>query len=1443
MTFQNIWPLAFLVFIPVIVFFYILRQRAKDREFSSTLLWREVYRNIQASTPFEKLRQNILMYLQIILLMLLIAALMAPVIRNAGAAARNVVIVIDNSASMGFAYDDADSRLEEAKDRAENLVNSLDERDVVTLVSCGGEACVVYQGTDKASALARIAAIPQTNEEGSLDNAGTLVTPLIAGMDSAVAYCYTDTAFDAALLVSGNGDAGYVTESVYSEGDNCAVNYVNYTLNYVNENAEAEALCSITNYTDSDRTLDVTLYVDDRAVDIQTAELSANASEIIYFDKTELTGAEKTLTARIDDDDAFAADNSQSVAVSDVSGKSVVLVSSGNVFLEKALALGDNTTVYKTDSTDTLTAQEGYDLYVFDGSVDISGMTMEECGIQEGSAILFMGVDEVFEELGGYIVQKEDAENVYLSFTESDISDYVEGYTFGVTFSHTYELPAGAGTCVSAGDDVAGFVGESAGVTVAVLGFDIHDTDLALRTEFPIFMSQLEERLLGSAGSDAEVYTFPSAAESQVVPAVSESEYASDKAVGMGDRSLRNILLAAVILLLVVEWIVYIIQSNARKKGADLAVRCVLLLMVVLAMLGVGITISGKNSQTIFLVDVSDSMSANEEAVAEYISEVAADKPDDASYAVVAFGGNTAVEQFMTDAAGDAGFTAEVVKSATNLENAVITATAMFDEDASKRLILITDGEENSGSVNKAALSLKNSDVSLFAIQMDSTIGSGKEVYIEDVELPSVIHAGDAYNVKVTVMSNVETDAELTLYDGQNVKAEREVHVTKGENLFLFPDTGTEGTIAGYRAVIEPDEDTISVNNTYVTYAEIDARPRMLLVLGSSDDVGKLSGVLEAGNIECDEVMAVSAPKNLDGLTQYKAVITVNCHYDDLPGGFAESLVTYVKDYAGGYICVGGDSSYALGSYRDTELEEILPVNVDPEGTNEILKMAMVMVIDHSGSMSTSDSEGKGLTGLTLAKQAAVNAVAELRDTDDVGVLEFDDKYSWVYPISGVSDRDAVDDAIRTIPYGGGTSIYPAISEAYEELADSDAAIKHIVLLTDGQDEFTSGYTELEDDINADGITLSAVAVGSEADTDTLKNLASACGGRYYYTDINNSIPRIFAQEVYLSTDEYLNNRKFYPQIVHTHELTEGVFDDGVPALYGYIATSAKSAADVVLASDEDEPVLATWQYGLGRTIAWCSDGSFGWTSGCARWEKYPQLWANMVNYVITDTGMGDDSVDIDKTEGGSRITLQTDDYDAGTVVSAVVTDESGNQTELALTAVKPGTYQGTVDVTAEGVYSVNVRKQEGGETVRSYNTAFAWQYSKEYTFASETGVLKTFADMAGGSMITMDDDVWELAGSLSDVRRSLTIPLLIAAIIILMADIALRRLGIEPCVRLRAGKKDAAGKTCKARERAVAARRKSRKVEGRTVTAAADTEAGESLDVSTLLKKKRDRR
>lgn len=230
---------------------------------------------------------------------------------------------------------------------------------------------------------------------------------------------------------------------------------------------------------------------------------------------------------------------------------------------------------------------------------------------------------------------------------------------------------------------------------------------------------------------------------------------------------------------------------------------------------------------------------------------------------------------------------------------------------------------------------------------------------------------------------------------------------------------------------------------------------------------------------------------------------------------------------------------------------------------------------------------------------AAQTAVDQMRSSDYVGVIAFDDTYSWVVQPTLAEDKEEIKGQIATIPEGGGTTIQPALWEALNGAANcEDASVRHVVLLTDGQGE-TTDYDRLVSSYLSQGVTLSTVAVGDGSDTRLLERIATNCGGRYYYSDIATDIPKIFAQEVFLRGDTYLQNGEF-TLAVGRGEITEGLFEEGWPVLYGYISATPKNASHVLIASEKDDPVLTVMQYGLGHTVAWNTDVSNQWTAGFA---------------------------------------------------------------------------------------------------------------------------------------------------------------------------------------------------------------------------------------------------
>ena len=513
-------------------------------------------------------------------------------------------------------------------------------------------------------------------------------------------------------------------------------------------------------------------------------------------------------------------------------------------------------------------------------------------------------------------------------------------------------------------------------------------------------------------------------------------------------------------------------------------------------------------------------------------------------------------------------------------------------------------------------------------------------------------------------------------------------------------------------------------------------------------------------------------------MLEYKSVVLNNVYKDDLTNGFMENIESYVKDYGGGVVTFGGEDSYALGGYKDTALETILPVNMDKKGKNEVPSISINLIIDKSGSMS---SEGGGVSKLTLAKEAAMKAIDNLREIDDISVIAFDDTYDVVVPTQKVTDKDYIKELISGIQIRGGTSIYPALEKGYNLQSESEAKIKHTILLTDGQDSIPySTYEQLLRKFNNDNISLSTVAVGSDSNSGLLTQLAENCNGRSYYTDIYTDIPRIFAQEVLMSVGTYIINEEFTPSIVSNHEVLAGVqTSEGIPSLLGYIGTSLKDDAIEILSSNRDEPILAVRQYGIGKTVSFTSDIDGSFSKNYLTWEYGPQLIKNIVYYAIPSYGEeGHLSITQDGNE--AKVEYYNDNVDSNTKVTGVYNGEDGTQGEFTLTQSEPGKFEANVPLSELGFYNFNIRQQDGENITSTYKGAFALKYSDEYKFNTNSFKLDSLVSETDGNFINKPEEVFEGKLEKEYKKINLTNLLLILALILFLSDIAYRRLNLD---------------------------------------------------------------
>lgn len=818
------------------------------------------------------------------------------------------------------------------------------------------------------------------------------------------------------------------------------------------------------------------------------------------------------------------------------------------------------------------------------------------------------------------------------------------------------------------------------------------------------------------------------------------------------------------------------LKDIIRKDKLVLISRIMIILLVIIGICDVSINLKGQNTSTVFMLDVSDSMSSFKNSGVKFINNALSEMPKDNSAGVVVFGDNSVVDKFMNDENNYSEVKNQPIVNATNIEEAVNSAFNLFPKGAGKRIVLITDGEENQGDMLKNVPLLNKENVELKVYKIENSLGD--EVYVDEVKVPENISIGEEFSVIVKIESNVKTKAKLSLFCGRDKKSEQEVEIQNGTNSFVFKDVQNLGGLKSYRVLIEPENDSNKSNNEYSCFTNVISKPKILVVEGSSGSGSGVIEALKAANSDFNVVLPQGAPQSLNEMIEYKTIVLCDVYADDLTKEFMENIEAYVKDYGNGLVTFGGENSYALGGYRDTNLEKVLPVNMDKKGKNAVPKMSMSLVIDKSGSMSGGDG---AVSKLTLAKEAAMKSVDNLRDDDEINVIAFDDGYQNVVERQSAADKKEIKGLIGGISVEGGTSIYPALNAAYESQIQSDAKIKHIVLLTDGQDSFgVDNYFDLLGKLKDDNITLSTVSVGTDADTYLLETLAQEGSGRAYHTDKYTDIPRIFAKEVMLSAGTYIINEEFTPKENGSHEILNNVLNDGdIPSLLGYIGTSLKDNAIEILSSNHDEPILASIQYGLGRSVSWTSDINGQWSRNFLTWKSGVQLIKNMIYWTIPDVN---DEGKVSITQDGNEAVVEfySDSVKSTSKIKGVYNGEKGDSGEFELTQESPGKFIGRVKAPNTGFYTFNIREEENGEAINNYTGAFALQYSNEYKFTKNKNKLDDMVTEVSGRFINKPKEVFDSKVQGEYKIFNLSNICLILAIILFLLDIVYRRLNLN---------------------------------------------------------------
>ncbi len=728
-------------------------------------------------------------------------------------------------------------------------------------------------------------------------------------------------------------------------------------------------------------------------------------------------------------------------------------------------------------------------------------------------------------------------------------------------------------------------------------------------------------------------------------------------------------------------------------------------------------------------------------------------------------------------------------------------ALASRPSDAATRVVLATDGNETAGSLLEAAEAARAAGVPVDVLPLVREIGG--EVIVDRLVAPATARVGETIALKPVLTATRPTTGRLSiLVNGEAMElgegGSRSVPVTldAGTNVQSVQIVATRDGPQEYEAVFESDDpegDTILENNRALAVTFVAGEGRVLVLSDDPRESAALEGALRASGLSVDVRLSSEAPATLTELNRYDAVLMINQESYPYTQRQQEALRSYIHDSGGGLVMTGGDRAFGAGGWIGSPLEDALPIQLDPPQRRNMPRGALALII-HSVEMAQ---------GVYYGKQTANAAVDALSRLDLVGIIEFQwtGGTVWVHPLSEVGDGAAVKRSINNLTFGDMKNFDPSFQLAVNGLGGVNAGQRHIIVITDGDPSGPS--PAIVRALQQAQITVSIVCIAAHGvmDQTRMQRLAALTGGRFYNIPAGQeaTVPQIFVKEAQTvrrsliwEGDPIAPIRTGAPS-----EALRGI--GGVPPIGGYVVTAPREGLSLVTLRSpvEDDPLAAQWQYGLGRVFALTTDAGGRWAGAWQDWAAYRAFWSQHVRWAMRPSGSADVRIVTETRGEQTRMIVEAFTPEGERLPFADfrgrVTTPEGEGRDVTLRQVGPGRWEANVETRDAGSYVVALQYTapggEGGAMLRgSAQAAITRPFSDQFrALEPNLALLRQVAETTGGRLLPADvrqAGLWSRDGlEMPVTTRSVWIPLALAALVLLLIDVAIRRVRLDPAV------------------------------------------------------------
>ncbi len=870
------------------------------------------------------------------------------------------------------------------------------------------------------------------------------------------------------------------------------------------------------------------------------------------------------------------------------------------------------------------------------------------------------------------------------------------------------------------------------------------------------------------------------------------------------------------------------------RRVVALVLRTLVILLVVCSLAEMQLLRVSDKVTVIYLLDQSESIpQAKRDLMREYVvrhvrAHRDARRNDRAG--VIVFGREAAIEvpPFDDDLPDTGSLEAFLERrDATNLESALKLAAASFPEDSAKRVVVVTDGNENLGSAAAVAPILAASGIGIDVVPV--RLATRAEVAVEKVTLPTDIRRGSPFEVR-TVLSNFlegdRQDASRTVRGKVRVTrsaggreelvGEDTVELPPGKTVVGFRHTIDKPAMYTYQATFVPDDpadDLLSQNNQASAFTYVRGRGRVLLI-EDCDHPGEFAHLVERlriMNLEIDVQPSNQLYTSLGELQGYDCVVLANvprssgeetATISSFRDEQIEMLVRNTQQMGAGLIMLGGPNSFGAGGWANTPLEEAMPVDFQIKNAKVEAVGALVLLM-HASEMAA---------GNHWQMVIAQEAIKELGPMDYCGLIHWEDfgREAWLWGgneglIRIANQRAMMLAAVNRMTPGDMPEFEPSLKMALAAFNRVPASIKHMIVISDGDPSPPYGSTLSL--YKRAGIRITTVAVGTHgpADSQQLRDIAAATGGQYYPVADPKLLPKIYQREARrVSRPVVVDLPDVAPVIVYPHEILEGIAGP-LPPLKGMVLTTVKDNPLVEVAIRSPHPadaqnatILAAWTYGLGRAAVVTTDAGYRWAAAWTQWENYDKFYSQLVRWAMRPSSdRGKYTVATDVHDGKVRVVITAldanDEFRNSLAMTGAAIDPDLQPSDFRIRQIAPGRYVGEFDANKAGSYHLTIVPSPGEAPVltgvnvpysaeyrdRDTNIGLLRQLAASRPAGGQAGVLAS-ADLEAAQM----DQLLALNAFRPDLPRARSIrdvwPLLLLLCgLIFLADVFVRRVAV----------------------------------------------------------------